>query len=545
MLGGPNAEWRITNDRRIPETGDYAEAEDKAHGAALMRVLLCIAVLLNVWPAWGQTFNERYDLRDRGRAQGAWDIEPIGNGSHVVIQASSELDTVGPGLYLTHYTIGLTMIDTQDGTMLWETRFFPPWRSVAPGFANCCDTIPNDGFVIGAASQDSLLEIAPYLMVFAPNGDTTLTRELRIPGQDWNPFSTKRTQDGGFIIMGQTDATGYRDGFAIKTNAQGDIEWRRTYGESAPQTDGLLHVVQLPNGDYIMGGSKFPTNTTMTHWLQRTDPLGEVTDEALWPVSELGGGPHLSLLTNGHVLLASNVANAPDFVQDVFYLAEVDPADLSIVWEREFGAPASFQVLYAAKQVPNGDLIACGVSEEIGGYQGVLLRTTSSGDSLWMRRYFYQDAVISQGVGQFYDVLPTDDGGFIATGPVYSQLNMPNPPGYSQDAWVVKVDGQGCIVPGCNIVGISEQATNLLDAFSIHPNPAHGSTTLELTLPQSVHASNLELTLVSADGRVVQRERIVGNGTHVLDLSQRGAGIYYAHVASGGKWLTGAKLVVE
>ncbi|MBK7383270.1 MAG: hypothetical protein IPI81_08020 [Flavobacteriales bacterium] len=91
--------------------------------------------------------------------------------------------------------------------------------------------------------------------------------------------------------------------------------------------------------------------------------------------------------------------------------------------------------------------------------------------------------------------------------------------GYSQDSWVVIVDGNGCIVPGCNTVGITEQATNLLDAFSIFPNPAHGSATVQLSLPPSVSGA-LELTLVAMDGRVFARERLPnGSGSFPLSLS--------------------------
>src|SRR5690606_27236541 len=122
-----------------------------------------------------------------------------------------------------------------------------------------------------------------------------------------------------------------------------------------------------------------------------------------------------------------------------------------------------------------GDIIACGVSYDGGQQQGLLLRTTSNGDSLWMHNYAFHDSVIDQGSGRFWDVLPTPDGGFIAAGAAYQPFNAPYPPGYSADAWVVKVDSMGCIVPGCDgLTGITEQFTNLSDAVTLYPNPVHG-----------------------------------------------------------------------
>lgn len=510
-----------------------------------------IIALLNAWSVHGQTFNKRYDLRDIGRAQTAWNLEFQAGGIALIIQTSNELDTLDDGSFLTHPALGITSIMQENGEKLWDKRFFPPWHGIFPGWANCCDSLPGGGVVVGGSKQDTLQNLGVFLVAFDAEGDTIFTSDLGVPGQQWNGFQVKRTQDGGFIIVGQTDATGYLDGFAIKTDATGNELWRKTYGVSSPQTDALVFVAESANGELIFGGSKYPTDLTRTHWIIRADSEGNVITDALWPVTQLAGGPHVEVLSSGEILIASNVPYAENYQQDRFYLAKVDPLGLSIIWQYQYAAAAPFQILYAAKEAQGGDLIACGVSEQIGDYQGVLLRTTSAGDSLWMFKYFYQDDVISQGVGQFYDVLPTPDGGFIATGPVYSQFQAPNPPGYSQDAWVVKVDAFGCIVPGCNPVGITEQATNLLDAFRIWPNPvlSGGQVQIELDLPPSVKTKDLELSIVSMDGKVVHRQAlptgVLPSHFITLSLSHLSPGLYHIHITSGTTWLTGGKLVME
>ena len=223
----------------------------------------------------------------------------------------------------------------------------------------------------------------------------------------------------------------------------------------------------------------------------------------------------------------------------------MDHTNGDILWEQEYGPAALTTTLFAGKETPNGDLIACGVTYAEEGQKGLLLRTTSEGDSLWMRSYYYQDDVISNGQGRFYDVLPTDDGGFIAAGAAYNPVGGPNPPGYSQDTWVVKVDGEGCIVPGCNAVGVTEQATNLLSALSIFPNPTHDRATIRLELPSSVTTTPLDLSIVAMDGHLVYQQRIAGNGDHVLTLDQLSAGVYHIHISNDGRWLTGGKLILE
>ncbi len=90
-------------------------------------------------------------------------------------------------------------------------------------------------------------------------------------------------------------------------------------------------------------------------------------------------------------------------------------------------------------------LIACGQKwfQTDGGFayrKGILVRANSEGDSLWMREYVYYDSLMNDGQGLFRDVQPTADGGFVAVGQTAGSISGNNPPGLSQDVWVVKVD---------------------------------------------------------------------------------------------------------
>ncbi|MBL7940758.1 MAG: T9SS type A sorting domain-containing protein, partial [Flavobacteriales bacterium] len=257
------------------------------------------------------------------------------------------------------------------------------------------------------------------------------------------------------------------------------------------------------------------------------------------------GSAEITTATDGHVLVAAGLGYEANGQAVSPYLAKLDSADGSILWEHEYGAPTYVTTFYACKESPGGDIIACGVTNASGDQQGLLLRTTAEGDSLWMRSYYYHNEQMNDGEGRFYDVLPTPDGGFIAAGTAYGSASGNNPPGLSQDTWVVKVDGDGCIVPGCDGVGITEQATNLVGAITIFPNPAHGRATIRLELPSSVAQEILDLSIVAVDGKLVHQQRIKGNGEHTLALEQLMAGVYHIHIAAAKKWLTGGKLLIE
>lgn len=173
---------------------------------------------------------------------------------------------------------------------------------------------------------------------------------------------------------------------------------------------------------------------------------------------------------------------------------------------------------------------------------GFIQRTSADGSLQWKRTYrpIMPGVPISSGI--FSDLEAVSGTAFLALGTRQYQMQGNSP----SDVWLARIYADGCIVPGCDGVGITEQATNLLDAISLAPNPASEQVTIQLDLPASVVGKALQLSIVGSDGRVVLQEQ-VASGTRALSLSVAtlSAGLYHVHITNGTSWLTGAKLVVE
>jgi hypothetical protein len=72
--------------------------------------------------------------------------------------------------------------------------------------------------------------------------------------------SVKSTNDGGFVIVGSTGATGtdfesyYRNGFIIKTNPIGEIEWQTNYGDTLNEY--FVDVSQTKDDGFVAVGAQ-------------------------------------------------------------------------------------------------------------------------------------------------------------------------------------------------------------------------------------------------------------------------------------------------
>jgi len=526
---------------------DHIEPKNRGQYSTMSpRSLLVQVLFLTETLAFGQGFNERYDAFGWGFPQTAVGIE-LTSAGYTVISTSSDCDSISPNECFFHASVLFTFINN-DGARVDERRSWRDNHSAIAGWANCCDTIPGGGYIVGGASEATDGSDEVYLMRFDANGDTLWTRVFGDPtlNRFWIGYQVKRAPNGDFLIVGNTDQNGPFNAFVLRTDDQGNELWRRIYAYNPSSVGGIGSIGFADGGDLFTGGTRRSEPGNSEHWVQRLRANSDVIWQTTWGGSWSEGATQIETLMDGHIYVISGRGYAPEFSLMRPYLAKLDSTDGSIIWEHEYGPAAITTLLFAGKETPTGDLIACGVTYAEQGQKGLLLRTTSEGDSLWMRSYYYQDEVISNGQGRFYDVLPTPDGGFIAAGAVYNPVQAPNPPGYSQDTWVVKVDADGCIVPGCNGVGITEQATNLKDALTIFPNPVAqgGSITIALDLPPSVANDQLQLSVVAADGHLVLQQRMQGSSEQ-LPTTNWASGLYHMHISSGTKWLTGGKLVVE
>jgi hypothetical protein len=144
----------------------------------------------------------------------------------------------------------------------------------------------DSGYVIGGYTKsfrvDSTDSFDVYLIKTDNNGDTLWTRTYGGNGNDVGS-AVQQTIDGGYIIVGYTDSydTEWYDVYLIRVDANGDTLWTKTYGGNS--NDLGFCVQETSDGGYIIAGH---TNSSgyLDVYLIKTDEQGDT----LW-TKILGG----------------------------------------------------------------------------------------------------------------------------------------------------------------------------------------------------------------------------------------------------------------
>ncbi|MBP6334431.1 MAG: T9SS type A sorting domain-containing protein [Bacteroidia bacterium] len=251
-----------------------------------------------------------------------------------------------------------------------------------------------------------------------------------------------QTSDGGFAIAGYTTSppAAYYDAFLIRLNSSGDTLWSKRYGTSG--FDDANSIIQLPDGGFVLGGQSTNGANGLDMYLVRAGSTGDL----MW-TKKLGtaGTDNIEQLirrSDGSLILAGGT-DGPGLGGNDGYLVKTDSGG-SITWSQIYGGNSQDDFHEVHKTTDGGYLLS-GTSRSSGALEPNmwLVKTNSSGDSLWTRTYGGDNH------DHGYSAIQTADGGFIFVG--YTSSFGFN----SEEAYVVKTDGLGDIIDELTYVTVS------------------------------------------------------------------------------------------
>lgn len=286
----------------------------------------------------------------------------------------------------------------QNGNETWTKTF----DGIGADVSFCVQQTSDGGYILTGWTLSSGIGADVYLIKTDENGDTTWTRTYGGITSD-KGRAVQQTSDGGYIIAGES----FLGVYLIKTDALGVVDWEKTFG-------GLLFdfgydVQQTTDGGYIVTGYTQELTGFYNVYLIKTDANGD----SAWTKSYGGGtfdyGLSVDQTSDGGYIITGNTDSFGAGAEDV-YLIKTD-ANGDTVWTKTFGGTDS-DVGYSVKQTTDGGYIIGGLtgSSATMDFDVYLIKTDAGGNETWSRTFG------GTGNEQCYTVQQTSDGGYILSG---------------------------------------------------------------------------------------------------------------------------------
>ncbi len=185
------------------------------------------------------------------------------------------------------------------------------------------------------------------------------------------------TFDGGFIIAGKTVSFGAGNGvYLIKTDAQGNEQWSRTYGEALSVDEGWWVQQTSDSGYIITGGTRIGTSPDYNLYLVRTDAQGNEQWSRVFGGNELENGRSVQQTDDGGFLIVGYTTSYGGGESDVYLIKTDNYGNTS--WTKTIGG-IGHDSGQGLEKTSDGGFAIAGLTSSYGagGYDVYLIRLAS------------------------------------------------------------------------------------------------------------------------------------------------------------------------
>jgi len=227
-----------------------------------------------------------------------WSVQQTSDGGYILLGYTESYGTGKEDLWL-------IKTDSQ-GNKQWERTFGGSSRDKGWSVQQTTD----GGYILlgttwsyGAGSADF------WLIKTDSQGNKQWAKTFGGSEDDWG-ISVRQTEDGGYILLGDTKSygVGSADFWLIKTDAQGNKQWERTFGGSGD--DQGYSVQQASDGGYILLGTTWSYGAgSADSWLIKTDAYGNKEWDRTFGGSDIDWGWSVQQTSDGGYILLGCTAS--------------------------------------------------------------------------------------------------------------------------------------------------------------------------------------------------------------------------------------------
>jgi len=315
----------------------------------------------------------------------------------------------------------------------WDVTFGGPY----PDTGKCVKQTNDGGYIIvGETCASSYDNSDVWLIKTDENGMKIWDKTFG--GSEWDKGQfIDITSDGGYIITGNTisyASSETEDVWLIKTDSNGNEIWNRTFG--GDKTDNAYYVEQTNDDGYIIMGQTWSfteAGEMANSWLIKTDSNGNEIWNHTYGGNEPGGAFSGQQTTDGGYIFSGSI-NPVDGERWIdVYLVKTDENG-SEMWSKSYSVNEN-EVGWGVQQTNDGGYIITGFTGDSSSIYGelLLIKTNANGNKQWQKTFGGDKGDTG------YFVKQTSDGGYIVTGQTYSYSSGL----YDSDLWLVRTNSNG------------------------------------------------------------------------------------------------------
>ena len=393
--------------------------------------------------------------------------------------------------------------------------------------------------LIGCTSDDAV--VPDILVEEAFLGELDWVKNFGGSGEE-TAQAVITTADGGFAVLGFSNSTdgdlagkttAVNDYWLLKLDADGNLQWSKTYGGS--KDDRGQSLVQTSDGGFALTGYAMSSdgdgsanNGFHDNWVIKVDAQGILQweksfgfsghDHSYDIIETADGGLFFSgflditsALADGYTAKGNTSLTAHGVGE--FWGTKLD-AQGNVEWRSYFGGTNNDRS-HAVVQANDGGFVLSGFTESNdfdiknsrGSYDFWVVKIDSQGEMVW------QNSFGGTGIEISYDIAKTNDNGYIVVGNTFSDDTDISKNNGESDVWMIKINDNGELVWEHTFGGSAFDAAQSValssdGGFIISGNSK--STSMDLTA--NAGENDIWLIKTDANGRMVWQKTFGGGG---------------------------------
>lgn len=372
------------------------------------------------------------------------------------------------------------------------------------------------------------------------------------PGHLIRPDGIIQTSDTGHVVISSVDDGLGAQLWIMKLNKKGEIEHDVIMGNTS-LVEHMPTILSDSDSSYVIGymQDNLSSNQSMNYTVRSIVKRLDHNFNTIWsyqsPNNHKINGVHDVIQTQDKGFAVASawgyeeISGSGTFstYYHYNYLYKLNQFG-QLVWDKVFHSNqydvAAFNKVI---ELPDSSLVAFGNVSRVypapvhGIELGRIVKVAPNGDSLWNREYECLNTFAAKHT--INDAAMTRDGGFVAVG---------ESTGAEQRGWLLKIDEQGCLVPGCHL--ITSTAPNPKQTLDLHIYPNPTTKQVQVYYPYTTQGDWLEWRLSNLQGQVIQQYLRAAEGprTYIFDLQELPSGIYTLQLHQDGR-LIGSEQIVK